>query len=87
MYGETNSGDIYELESNGRAADIAVQVAEELDSTYRDKGENGFAVDGYTRFNLFPRRHFSRHENLLIPETKEASKIINAYLEEDQNEL
>jgi hypothetical protein len=84
---ETGSGKIYELESNDYAADIAEEVAEELDSTYQDKGKNGFAVDGYTRLNLFPRRHFSRHENLLIPETEKASDMIESYLEEDQNGL
>ena len=87
MSSEINSGGIYELESNDRAANIAQQVAKELDSTYQESGENGFAVDGYTRLNLFPTRHFSRHENLLIPETEEASDVINSYLEEDRNEL
>ncbi len=87
MSSVNKSGGIYELESTDRASTIAQQVAEELNSTYQESGDNGFAVDGYTRFNLFPTRHFSRHENLLIPETEEASDMIDSYLEEDQNEL
>ena len=81
------SGGTYELESTDRASNIAQQISEELNWTYHESGDNGFAVDGYTRFDLFPTRHFSRHGTILIPETEEASKLINSYLEEDRNEL
>lgn len=87
MSSVNKSGGTYELESPDRATSIAQQVAEELNSTYQERGENGFAVEGYTRFDLFPTRHFSRHQNLLIPETEEASELIDSYLEEDENEL
>ncbi|MFO7793716.1 MAG: hypothetical protein R6V35_01955 [Candidatus Nanohaloarchaea archaeon] len=87
MSSVNKSGGTYELESTDRAANIAQQVAEELNSTYQESGENGFAVDGYTRFDFFPTRHFSRHGTILIPETEEASEMIDSYLEEDENEL